>query len=178
MKIQVFYFKLVFLLIIGTGLIHAQTHEADSGFFHQSFGDLSDELQIAREEGKKGVFVMFDDKDCPWCQKMKTTVLNQKEVQDYYRKFFRIIRVDTNGDALITDFDGIETTEKDFAEKSRVRATPVIVFYDLQGKPINRYIGATRNVQEFMWMGEFVVDEHYKTQSFPIYKRKKKNGEI
>ena len=128
MKIQKYFSQIVLLSLIGTGLIQAQTRDANSGFFQQSFGDLPEELQIAKEEGKKGVFVMFDDKDCPWCAKMKATVLNQQEVQEFYRKHFRIIRIDRNGDEMITDFYGNEISEKDFADKSRVRATPVMVF--------------------------------------------------
>jgi len=171
-------FRNFFLILfaLSSGLLHAQTRDATSGFFQQSFGDLSDELQIAKDEGKKGVFVMFDDKDCPWCAKMKATVLNQVKVQDYYREYFRIMRVDKNGDALITDFKGNEVIEKEFADKNRVRATPVMIFYDLEGNPVHRYTGAARNQQEFMWLGEYVVGEHYKTQRYPVYKREKKKA--
>ena len=119
---------------------------------------------------------MFDVEDCPWCEKLKATVLNQVEVQDYYREHFRIMRIDKNGDAQIIDFTGNEVIEKEFADKNRVRATPVIIFYDLEGKPIHRYTGAARNTQEFMWLGEYVVGENYKTQSYPVYKREKKKA--
>ena len=157
-------------------LVFAETRDADTAFFQQSFGDLSDELRVATDEGKKGIFVMFDDKDCPWCGKMKATILNQPQVQDYYRKHFRIMRVDTKGDNLITDFEGNETTEKTFAEKSRVRATPVIIFVDPQGSLMYRYTGAARSVDEFMWLGEFIVGDHYKTTNFAVYKREKKKA--
>lgn len=170
--------KLIFCFILGTGLSHAQTRDPFVGFFQQSFGDFSEELIAAKEEGKKGVFIMFDDKDCPWCTKMKATVLNQVKVQDYYRKYFRILRVDINGDRTITDFKGNELTEKSFAEKARVRATPVMVFYDLSGEPMHRYTGATRSIAEFMWLGEFVVEGNYKTLRFPVFKREKKKMEL
>ncbi len=168
--------QILILIIISTDLLYAQVRDPNAGFFQQSFGDLTDELETAREEGKKGLFIMFDDKDCPWCAKMKATVLNQVNVQEYYRKYFRILRIDVNGDAMMTDFNGRELTEKAFAEKARVRATPVMVFYDLSGVPMYRYTGASRNIQEFMWLGEFVVDGHYRTQRFPVYKRKKKKS--
>ena len=176
MKIQKLVFKFILLFVLGAGLSQAETRDANSGFFQQSFGDLSDELQIAQDEGKKGIFVMFDDKDCPWCAKMKATVLNQVLVQEYYREYFRIMRVDKNGDELITDFAGNEIVEKEFADKNRVRATPVIIFYDLEGKPVHRYTGAARNVKEFMWLGEYVVGENYKTQRYSVFKREKKKA--
>lgn len=153
----------------------AQTRDAETHFFQQSFGDLSEELATARDEGKQGVFIMFEDKDCPWCHRMKSQVLNQVEVQDYYRAHFRILRIDIAGDNPLTDFQGNETIEKAFADQNRVRATPVLVFYDLEGQPMTRYTGAARDVEEFMWLGEFVVDGHYKETKFPVYKRQKKS---
>lgn len=133
-----------------------------------------EELSIAAEEEKQGVFIMFEEKVCPWCAKMKATILNQVDVQDFYRQHFRILTLDVNGDEIITDFGGNEITQKSFAESIRVRATPVIMFFDLQGNKMTRYTGAVRNVQEFMWLGEFVVDEHYKNEKFTVFKRKKK----
>jgi thioredoxin-related protein len=90
-------FFLFFVSVISL-TVNAQTEDPMTGFFHQSFGDLSDELSTAIDEGKKGVFIMFDDKDCPWCGKMKATILNQKSVQDYFREHFRMIRIDSKGD--------------------------------------------------------------------------------
>ena len=165
---------LAVLPIFTAGQDFAQTTDPTSGFFQQSFGDLSEELAISKDEGKIGVFVMFDDKDCPWCAKMKATVLNQNQVQAYYRKHFRVIRIDKNGDELVTDFEGNEISEKNFADKSRVRATPGRGGYDKEGKAMHRYTGAARNVEEFMWLGEYIVDGHYKTTKFPIFKRQKK----
>jgi thioredoxin-related protein len=106
---------------------------------------------------------------------MKETVLNQVAVQEYFRRHFRMLMVDTEGDTLITDFSGTEIAEKDFALKhNRVRATPVFAFFDLQGKLLTKYTGATRDPQEFLWLGEFVVDGHYRNTRFTKYKRKKR----
>jgi len=83
-------------------------NEADTHFFHQSFNDLREELQIVKESGKLGVFVMFNDEDCPWCVKMKSTVLNKASIQDYFRKYFQVITIDPRGDNTMTNFDGME----------------------------------------------------------------------
>jgi len=144
-------------------------------FFHQSFNDLSEELDIVAEENKKGVFIMFSDKDCPWCTKMKATVMNQVAVQDYYQEHFRVLTIDIRGDAMIVDFDGNEIAEKDFAFKQhRVRATPVVMFFDASGKKVMRYTGIVRDTKEFLWMGEYVVNEDYKKMNFTKYKRERK----
>ena len=179
MKISTQTIRISLLLAILPGLLFstistAVTRDPGEHFFHQSFGDLGEELITATEEGKQGIFIMFEEKDCPWCAKMKARVLNQTEVQEYFRKHFRIIAMDISGDELITDFQGNEVTQKIFSDKNRIRATPVLIFFNLQGEIAARYTGAVRNTQEFMWLGEFVVEGHYQSTSFSQFKRLKK----
>lgn len=151
--------------------------DAMQHFFHQSFNALPDEVATARAEGQSGVFIMFMAADCPWCEKMKANVLSQPAVQAYYRKHFRLLLLDVNGDALMTDFGGQELPQKDFAFKyNRVRATPVFAFFDLDGKLMTRYTGATRDVEEFRWLGEYVVNGKWKSVTFTAYKRERSAG--
>jgi thioredoxin-related protein len=147
-------------------------------FFHQSFNNLDEELEIAVEENKSGVFIMFSDKDCPWCLKMKTRIMNRVDVQDYYRQHFRLLTVDIRGDTPMTDFDGNEVSEKDFAFKQhRVRATPVFMFFDSSGKKTMRLTGIVRDAREFLWLGEFVVSGAYQKTNFTKYKRERAEQE-
>jgi thioredoxin-related protein len=166
---------LVSSVVINAAIAASPGRDPLQYFFHQSFGDLREEAETARAEGKLGVLIMFDDPDCPWCHKMMTTILNQVEVQEYFRKYFRMVKIDTRGDAPVVDFDGAEMLQKDYAFKvHRVRATPVFVFFDAQGNKIMRFTGTARSVDEFLWLGEFVVDGHYKTKKFSVYKREKR----
>ena len=150
----------------------SERRDPQAYFFNESFGDFAEELENAREEDKSGVLIMFQQADCPYCERMRITVLNQSDVQDYYRKNFLIFQVDIEGDLDITDFGGQQTIEKDFAfNQQRVRATPVFAFFNLDGKRIARYTGATTDVEEFMLLGQYVVDEIYRSMSFNRYKR-------
>ena len=154
-----------------------QTRDPATYFFHDSFNDLREEGEIARLEGKVGVLVMFETDDCPWCRRMKEMILNQVEVQNYFRTHFQVIAINAEGDALVTGFDGEEIPETDFALRhNRVRATPVFAFFDPSGKMLTRYTGATKDSQEFLWLGEYVVEEHFRTQRFSRYKRERKEG--
>jgi len=170
-------FMALMLLALSLPLM-AGTRDPGEYFFQQSFGDLTEELEIAKEEDLKGIFIMFEEDDCPWCAKMKARVLNQPVVQDYYRGHFRLLSMNINGDEPIVGFDGKEMTQKRFSDSLRVRATPVMIFFDLDGRPMTRYTGAVRNVQEFLWLGEFVVDDHYKNTKFTVYKRRKKKESV
>ena len=168
-KIHIFSFLLIFSQIV---------FASDQVFFDESFGNYSEELENAREQNKKGILLFFEMDECPFCFRMKTTILNQPEVIKYFKKHFLNFQVDIEGTVEITDFQGKTTTEKDFSFKQhRVRATPVIAFFDLTGKRVARYTGPTSSVNEFMWLGQFVVDKAYKKTNFIRYKRtqRKKN---
>ena len=161
-------------LLLGSANLLAETRSPDDYFFHQTFGDLTEEVEIAKEEGQVSIMVMFELNDCPWCERMKAMVLNRSEVQDYYRQHFRILMMNVEGDNIITDFTGNDVLEKDFALKhNRIRATPVFLFLDLEGNPVARFTGATKNMEEFLLLGEFVVEEHYKNTNFVKFKRSK-----
>lgn len=143
-------------------------------FFDQTFGDFQEELEQAREEGKRGILLMFEMDECPFCHRMKTTVLNQPDIQDYFKAHFMIFPVDVEGDVELTDFNGQTMPQKDFALKSyRVRATPVFAFFDLDGQLVARYTGATRDAGEFRWLGDYVVEERFREMTFEQYKRQR-----
>jgi thioredoxin-related protein len=149
----------------------AETRDVGQHFFNSHFGDLKAELETAKKEGKLGILLMFEMDDCPFCHRMKQTILNQSEVQDYYRKHFLIFPLDTEGANTLTDFSGKETTEKKFALDQRVRATPVFLFVDLNGKKMTLYTGAAKDVGEFMALGRYVVEGEYKAMPFSKYKQ-------
>ena len=162
------------LMVSGSGFAAEKPRDPGQHFFNETFGDFSEELENARDSGKQGILVMFEMDECPFCHRMKITILNQPDVQDYFREHFMIFPVDIEGDVEVVDFQGKTTTMKDFAFKQyRVRATPVFAFFDLDGKYIKRarFTGATKDKEEFMLLGKYVVDGAYKQQSFTRYKR-------
>ncbi len=164
------------LIAVLSAASHAETRDPNTHFFQDSFNDLSEEVMTAADEGKAGVLVVFETDNCPWCERMHETVLNQASVQDYFRSHFRIIKLNTDGDATVIGFDGVEASETEFALKhNRIRATPTFLFFDNEGKLMTRFTGTTRDPQEFLWLGEFVVDAHFKTERFSSYKRKRRD---
>ena len=163
------------LIVAAVAKIDAAAPREPSAYFIQdSFGDLAEEAETAEASGLFGVMIMFETADCPWCLRMKETVLNNIEVQRYYRRYFRVLVLNAEGDAPMSDFQGKEMTEKEFAlEAHRVRATPLFAFFDTRGRLLLKYTGTTRNTQEFLWLGEFVVDGHYLNERFSQYKRRR-----
>ena len=175
MKPVLFTLALLLAAFCSSAVVAEAPRDPYEYFFNETFGDFSEELQSARDAGKKGVVLFFEMDECPFCRYMKGNVLNQQAVQEYYRENFLIFSVDIEGDVEIVDFTGKSMSQKDFAfKKNRVRATPVIAFYDLTGKRIHRHTGKTSGVKEFMLMGEFVAEGHHEKLSFTRFKRSKK----
>lgn len=142
-------------------------------FFDQTLGDLDVNLEEARELGKRGILIFFELDECPFCHRMKTMVLNRRQVQEYYKERFLIYALDIESDSELTDFEGNATTEKDFfTQVTRNRhATPVFAFFDLEGKLVVRYTGATSGIDEFLWLGQYASEGIYEKMSFAKYKR-------
>ena len=144
-------------------------------FFNETWGDFQEELANAKKQNKKGILIFFEMDECPFCHYMKNNVLNQPEVQAFYRNNFLNFTVDIEGDIEITNMQGKTMKQKDFAfREHRVRATPVIAFFDLEGNRVFRHTGKTAGVEEFIWIGEYVADGSYKETSFTRYKRNKR----
>lgn len=160
---------LMFLFSVSTSF--AETRDVQQYFFDAKLGDFKSELTAAKSAGKKGIVLMYELDDCPFCFRMKQTVLNQSEVQDYYRQNFLIFPIDIKGDVAMIDFNGKATTEKDFGLEQRIYGTPVFDFFDLEGNRLVRFPGAAKDVNEFLMLGRYVVEGAYKTMPFAKYKR-------
>lgn len=150
-----------------------ETRDPLNHFFQPKFGDMQADLKEAKKQGKRGIFLFFEMDACPFCERMKTTILNQSDVQDAYRANFLVYSIDVNGDTEMTDFQGKATTEKDFAFAHRVRATPALLFFDLDGKMVARHTGPTKDKAEFLLLGKYVTERAYTTQPFVKYKQGK-----
>ena len=160
---------LLFMCSLNTGL--AETRNAEDHFFDMKLGDFKDELRNARKEGKSGILIMFEQVDCPFCFRMKNTILNQSEVQEYYHQHFLIFPVDIRGSLPMQDFKGKETTEKAFSMEHRVYGTPVFDFFDLDGNLVTRFPGTAKDVNEFLLLGQCVAEGACNKMSFSAYKK-------
>jgi thioredoxin-related protein len=142
-------------------------------FFDTTFGDYRAELQAARQHGKRGVLLVFEMEGCPYCRRMREQVYVLPKVQQYFRQHFAIFTVDMFGSVPISGLDGKETTEKAFANSLKVRGTPTYLFINVDGKEMARFTGATRDAEEFMALGRYVVDGHWQKTSFEQFRSAK-----
>ena len=161
-----------------TGAPAATAHAAAASYrdpmdyFLQPFlGDLRDALADARSSGRKGVVIMYHFEECPYCRRMKKEVLSRPDVQDWYRREFVVIGVDTRGAQAITGVDGRTLPESEFARAVGIRATPTFDFLAPDGKPMYRRIGALYDPAQFLLLGRYVASGAYRTSTFAQYAR-------
>ena len=141
------------------------TRDAREYFFTQTFGDLREEMQLARDTGKLGMMLFFEAESCPYCQHMIHKVFNQRNVQDWYSERFVSIAVDIHGDVELTDFDGITLPSKVFSDHRRIFLTPVIAFIDLEGNEIYRHLGMIKTATELLLLGDYIEgNNHYRME--------------
>lgn len=160
------------LIAVNALAIDDDSRDPRQFFFIQSFGDLPEELQTVREQGKQGILLFFESEGCPYCAAMLKNVLSRKQVQEWYREHFASIAIDIHGDIEIKDFDGITLPAKVIAEHRRVVITPTLSFIDLEGGEIYRHVGMVKTPEEFIVLGEFIVGKHYYTMNFKEYAEK------
>jgi thioredoxin-related protein len=159
-----------FALALAWAVGSAQARDPNEHFFQPFFGDLKAELDAARTQAKRGIVLVYEMEECPFCARFHATVLREAEVQDFYRKHFLVFRVDIKGATPVTGFDGRELTESAFAAARGVHATPTSVVYDLAGAEAARYTGPPRDAREFLLFGQYVLDGAHKAMAFSQYK--------
>lgn len=119
------------------------------------------EIKAAAEDGKYLV-LFFHQAGCPYCDKMRARVHPAPDVMEYFSQHFVMMESNIKGNLDVVMPDGAAVTEVEFGQKIRVRATPVFVFYDFDGKPALRTTGYL-DEKQFLLAGRFVVDGVYKS---------------
>jgi len=141
---------------------HGQANIKYPTWFKQSFYDLRDDLAEARAAGKRGIIVFFSQKNCNHCQAFLATTLSDPATRSRVRKSYDVIGLDIFNDIELTEIDGKITTIKKFAEDSRARLTPTLIFYGVEGVPLLKIIGFYPP-EKFNRVLDYVEGGHYQT---------------
>ena len=156
----------LFFLILAVVL---STCQASAEYREESIDrDYQSEIKaLAAEE--KFLVLFFYQAGCPYCDKMRARVHPAKKVMEYYTKHFVMMESDIRGNLQVVMPDGTKGTERDFAKRLRVRATPVFIFYDKDGALALRATGFL-DTKRFYLAGKYVVEGAYSTnKSFYRY---------
>ncbi len=108
-------------------------YEEKPAWFKNSFLDLREDVDEARQAGRRLLLYFYQD-GCPYCAKLLKDNLSQPDIVERMRRGFDVIAINMWGDREVTDLSGRERTEKRFAVDLRVMYTPTLLFLDDQGR--------------------------------------------
>ncbi len=146
-------------------------------WFLESFLDLADDLEGARKDGKRFV-VMWELRGCPYCKETHFVNFAQPHIADYVKANFEVLQLNIIGSRKVTDFDGVEMSEKDLAAKYGVRFTPTFQFFGESATPLKSLPPAKREVarapgymrpEDFLALFRYVREKAYESKSFLDY---------
>lgn len=146
-------------------------------WFLESLLDLNDDLKEANDKGKRFV-IMWELKGCPYCKKIHEINFADPAIETFIKERFELLQLNIIGAREVTDFDGQRLSEKEFARKYGVRATPTFQFFPdsaeglAQKAPDAREVARWRGYMEpkpFLAMFRFVSEKAYEKSSLLDY---------
>ena len=109
-------------------------------WFKESFLDLREDLREAARGGK-GVMLYFYQDGCPYCERLINVNFSQQQISDKTRSKYDVIAINMWGDREVTDLQGKQITEKEFARRMKVQFTPTLLFLNNKGEVTLRVNG-------------------------------------
>lgn len=149
---------------------HGQGNVKYPDWFKNSFYDLQEDLNDARRAGKRGIIVFFSQKNCNHCQAFMSTTLSDPATQQRVQKSYDVVGLDIFNDIELTDFNGSVTTIKEFAETSRARLVPTLIFYGVENAPLVKIIGFYPP-EKFNQVLDYIEGHHYRQVKLSHYLR-------
>ena len=184
-KLNLKFFSLLFATILAISTLNAapkgkvsggSMHEAPE-WFKDSFLDISEDIDEAKEEGKH-IMLFLDLQGCPYCTKMlKESFHADNDTSKFIQKHFDVINIDVKGSKEITWSEEETFTEKDLAVKLKVQYSPTVLFLDYDKNVVVRLNGY-RSAKNFKNVLEYVNGKHYKNMKLSKYLEKKKDNTI
>ena len=157
----------------------AQIKPGEDGLYHfdwylESFLDLAEDVAGATKSGKR-LATIVSQRGCIYCKRMAEEYFADQKLVEYIRNNFEVIHLDLFGAKEVTDFDGAKLSEKAFAQKYGVRATPTILFFpenadnlgksDVRKREVARMPGLLEK-RDFAATFRFVREKGYEKSSF------------
>jgi thioredoxin-related protein len=143
-------------------------------WFIESFLEIGDDLEQAAKRGKRFA-LMWELKGCPYCRETHLVNFARPDIADFVRENFDILQLNIVGSRKVTDFDGGDLGEKQFAARYGVHFTPTIQFFPPGAAGLKDKEPAKREVariagylrpDDFLAMFRYVREGAYETRTF------------
>ena len=143
-------------------------------WFKESFMDMSEDVEEAKEENKH-VMLFMTLKFCPYCTKMlNSNFVEGSKLQPYIEENFDVIGIDIKGSKEIAVNEDLTLTEKEYSKHLNVQYTPTILFFNQANEVVVR-INGYRSSENFKYILDFVKNKEYQNMELTQYIEKVKN---
>lgn len=109
-------------------------------WFTNSLLDLPDEVKDAARQNKR-VMVYVGQDGCPYCKALLKGHFGPGPLAEQAQKHFVAIALNLWGDLDVTWIDGVTRSEKALARHLGVQFTPTLLFFDTDGRLVQRLDG-------------------------------------
>ncbi len=141
-------------------------YEEQPVWFKNSFLDLNEDIEDARQSGKRLMMFFYQD-GCPYCKKLLQDNFGQRDITEKTRSHFDVISLNIWGDRDVS-FGALDVIEKDFAARLKVMYTPTLIFFNEEGKVVLRANGYYHPAK-FNAALDYVLGHHDKKETFRSY---------
>lgn len=145
----------------------AKTVETLPNWFKTSFLDFAEDLEQATDNNRH-VMIYFHQNGCPYCAKLVEDNFHDNILVAKLKKYFDVIQINMFGNRALTDWQGKEFNEKEFARFMQVQFTPTLVFLNAKGTTVLR-INGYQSIEKMHQVLDYVAHNKYLTQSFSGY---------
>lgn len=96
-------------------------------WFEATFKDIGEDIELARDENKR-LAIIFEQRGCPFCERMHETVFVDETITAYIEEHFFVVQYNLHGSEEVTDLDGDVLSENAIAKKWSLNYTPTLLF--------------------------------------------------
>lgn len=152
-------------------LLTAYTSDSDAGSVNEPFEWLKlEKAQNAAINDGKTIMVFVEAEWCGICRRMENEIFPQEVIQKLIREKYHPVTIDLDSREKVI-YNGQEMTEREFARKMNVSATPTIIFINPQGEVLAHQIGFNPT-DRFEALLHFISSDQFGEVPFEEYFKK------
>jgi thioredoxin-related protein len=144
-------------------------------WFKDSFLDLPEDIEEAREAGKEGLMILFTTQGCSYCAEFIRTSLSDPTLAARLQAQFDAVGLEIVSDAEMTAPDGTHERVKAFAKRAGAEFSPTRMFLGADGDLLYRGVGY-HDPQRFGLVLDYLNEGKPETQSFAEFVTARSKG--
>ncbi|MGB5451100.1 MAG: thioredoxin fold domain-containing protein [Sedimenticolaceae bacterium] len=139
------------------GIEGGERHKAHPPWMEPGLIDLETDLETIREQGKRGLMVLYTTVGCSYCAEFVKRSLNDPDLQQRLRDNFISVGLEIFDDAEMTGPDGADLSIKAFAKEQGAEMAPTLLFFGPDGQRTLRAVGY-QTPERFGLILDYLID--------------------